>query len=202
MSTYKAHIFKERNVGEREEVKLKIFGPDGSPLDLVGGGGGGSPAAETVAYQGWVSKNTVPGDDQAFTLVPFGEQNDYVSGIDAPDGEEFIEVPAGMYVAKINPNWNWPLAPSPPPDLPGVAIVQLIFTNSQTEGNIVDFTMNSVYDGINGMGDSNFIWGGVTYKMGLAALSEPSEIRCRVLQTGSLGPEGMNFSATVAFAKL
>jgi hypothetical protein len=43
VSTYKAHIFKQRNVGEREEVKLKIFGPDGEELDLSGGGGGGSP---------------------------------------------------------------------------------------------------------------------------------------------------------------
>jgi hypothetical protein len=33
-STFKAHIFKQRQVGEREEVRLKIFGPDGEPLDL------------------------------------------------------------------------------------------------------------------------------------------------------------------------
>jgi len=39
VSTYKAHIFKQRNVGEREEVKIKIFGPDGSELDLGGGDG-------------------------------------------------------------------------------------------------------------------------------------------------------------------
>ena len=41
MSTYKAHIFKQRNVGEREEVGLKLFMPDGTPIDLSEGGGGG-----------------------------------------------------------------------------------------------------------------------------------------------------------------
>lgn len=49
VSTYKAHIFKHRNVGEREEVKLKIFGPDGEELDLTGGGGGGAgPESEPL----------------------------------------------------------------------------------------------------------------------------------------------------------
>jgi hypothetical protein len=39
VSTFNAHIFKQRSVGEREEVKLKIFGPDGQPLDLSNLGG-------------------------------------------------------------------------------------------------------------------------------------------------------------------
>ena len=37
MTTYKAHIFKQRKVGEREEVKLKLFNPDGTLIDLGGG---------------------------------------------------------------------------------------------------------------------------------------------------------------------
>lgn len=37
MSTYKAHIFKQRNVGPREEVKLKLFNLDGSPAVFGGG---------------------------------------------------------------------------------------------------------------------------------------------------------------------
>lgn len=47
MSTYKAHIFKQRNVGHREEVKLKLFMPDGTPIDLSGSGGGGSDEGPT-----------------------------------------------------------------------------------------------------------------------------------------------------------
>lgn len=41
-NTYGAHIFKQRSVGEREEVKIKLFGADGEPLDLAGGGSGDS----------------------------------------------------------------------------------------------------------------------------------------------------------------
>ena len=31
-NTYGAHIFKQASVGEREEVKIKLFMPDGSPI--------------------------------------------------------------------------------------------------------------------------------------------------------------------------
>ena len=34
-----AHIFKHRQVGEREEVRLKLFDLDGNPVDLSGSGG-------------------------------------------------------------------------------------------------------------------------------------------------------------------
>lgn len=44
MSTFKAHIFKSRQVGEREEVKLRLFRPDGTPVELDGSSGLQGPA--------------------------------------------------------------------------------------------------------------------------------------------------------------
>src|SRR4051812_20564989 len=41
MSTYKAHVFGRRQVGDREEVKLKLFGPDGRTIELIDGEGSG-----------------------------------------------------------------------------------------------------------------------------------------------------------------
>ena len=42
---FDAHIFKRRSIGEREEVKLKMFNLDGSPLEV----GGGEPAPDPTA---------------------------------------------------------------------------------------------------------------------------------------------------------
>lgn len=36
MGTIKAHIFKERQVGGREEVKIKLFDLYGVPIDISG----------------------------------------------------------------------------------------------------------------------------------------------------------------------
>ena len=35
---FHAHMFRRRNLGEREEVKLKLFDKEGNPADLSGGG--------------------------------------------------------------------------------------------------------------------------------------------------------------------
>lgn len=35
--TYNAHIFRRRKVGEREEVRMRLFGEDGSPLEIPTG---------------------------------------------------------------------------------------------------------------------------------------------------------------------
>lgn len=34
MYAYPAHIFKQRQVGSREEVKIKLFNQNGDPIDL------------------------------------------------------------------------------------------------------------------------------------------------------------------------
>lgn len=38
MPTYKAHIFKQRQLGERQEVLFRVFGKDGNSIDLGPGG--------------------------------------------------------------------------------------------------------------------------------------------------------------------
>ena len=38
-NSFDAHIFKRRNVGEREEVRLKLFKLDGTPVDMEGSTG-------------------------------------------------------------------------------------------------------------------------------------------------------------------
>jgi len=47
-NTFKAHIFKRRSVGSREEVQLKVFGEDGKPIDLGSASGGPVEPPEPV----------------------------------------------------------------------------------------------------------------------------------------------------------
>lgn len=51
-----AHIFKRKKIGEREEVILKLFYPDGTPCDLeaMEGGGGGSSAGQLHYAGDWL----------------------------------------------------------------------------------------------------------------------------------------------------
>jgi hypothetical protein len=62
-STYRAHIFKQRQVGEREEVKIKFFNADGTSLELDGNSSspsdGGSTSTGAMIWKGlWL-----PGHD-------------------------------------------------------------------------------------------------------------------------------------------
>jgi hypothetical protein len=71
VAAYKAHIFKQRKVGEREEVKLKLFNPDGTLIDLgnVGGGesvGGGGEYVWLGGYEPFT-----PPIDTPKTYAPF-----------------------------------------------------------------------------------------------------------------------------------
>jgi hypothetical protein len=69
-STFKAHIFKQRTVGEREEVKLKIFGPDGQPFDLTNLGGG-EPVEPAAPVSSWV----IVGPSEQYGPLALGAQN-------------------------------------------------------------------------------------------------------------------------------
>lgn len=63
MSTYRAHIFKQRQVGEREEVKIKFFDADGSPLDL-GGGAPSESSSGAMMFRGvWDPDNDYKAND-------------------------------------------------------------------------------------------------------------------------------------------
>ena len=59
---FKAHIFKERTRGPREEVKLKLFNLDDSPIEI----GGGSehtawlPVANADMQNGWTNHASHP----------------------------------------------------------------------------------------------------------------------------------------------
>lgn len=58
-NTYGAHIFKRAKVGEREEVTIKLFMPDGTPLELGGeppdpDAGGDAPVGTMVYRSTWV----------------------------------------------------------------------------------------------------------------------------------------------------
>ena len=70
-NSFRAHIFKQRNVGEREEVRIKFFNADGSPADL-GGGGGGEPSgpvldAGAMHFRAdWVSGEDYKANDVVF----------------------------------------------------------------------------------------------------------------------------------------
>src|SRR3954471_19623039 len=59
-SSVNAHIFKRRQVGERQEVQIRFFDSKGKPLDLGGGGEGeiGPPGPE-----GPTGPPGVPGGD-------------------------------------------------------------------------------------------------------------------------------------------
>lgn len=42
-NTYRAHIFKVRQLGQREEVKLKLFDMDDNPIDVCNDAEPGEP---------------------------------------------------------------------------------------------------------------------------------------------------------------
>lgn len=81
MTTYKAHIFKERNVGDREEVALKLFMPDGTPIDISGGGGGRLRKVE--ATLGHAEILTL-GDTPYMVLSPTEPELDYETATSFP----------------------------------------------------------------------------------------------------------------------
>jgi hypothetical protein len=49
---FNAHIFRRRSVGEREEVRLKLFNLDGTPFE---GGGGAAGPSESPLVTDWAN---------------------------------------------------------------------------------------------------------------------------------------------------
>jgi len=91
---YKAHIFRQRQVGEREEVKLKIFGPDGTPIDLGGGGGG------SKVFDGWSEEAIIPNNGED-VVIPLGG-----ALVELEQGDVRTSAPAGIYVTKLRAMWG------------------------------------------------------------------------------------------------
>jgi hypothetical protein len=102
VSTLRAHIFKRRSVGEREEVDIKLFNRDGSPV-VLGGGGGGSTSKFVLAG---VAALDIP-DDSVARRVAFDQSNPSYSdgfGLDNIGNGEVIEIPLeqGVYLMRLN----------------------------------------------------------------------------------------------------
>ena len=106
MTSIRAHIFKQRKVGEREEVKLRLFYPDGTPMELGSGEGGGgyTPdaakvllASRNIAQTHEVSMRA-EGEEHllnysgTWSLGFTGNRNDYEDGLIVPPGPGIYSV--------------------------------------------------------------------------------------------------------------
>lgn len=82
-NTYGAHIFKRASVGEREEVTIKLFKPDGTPLDLEGGTGPddpGVPSSSDLLYEKF------NGDLSAYVPNHIIDPSSSLVGLEVSDG--------------------------------------------------------------------------------------------------------------------
>lgn len=94
-----AHIFKQRSVGEREEVRLRLFTVDGEPIDISAGGGTGITFVNEIADLD-PSPTGHPvvlvldvGDGQMGLFAWNGtEWQQFQGGGGEPDGSDFITI--------------------------------------------------------------------------------------------------------------
>lgn len=77
-NTFGAHIFKRRQVGEREEITIKLFKPDGSPLNV-----GEAPDLSVAVLAAWKGTYDDTQDYPAGSLVRLGSAT-YLALLDAP----------------------------------------------------------------------------------------------------------------------
>lgn len=113
-TVYRAHIFKERSVGEREEVRLKIFGPNGAPLNLSSGGGlGGGSGGEggaAMLLDSW-QQSFVPQSDEQVKLPLGGNGIVAQQGFELAEGDRSFAAPAGAYFVSLSFTPSWEGAP-------------------------------------------------------------------------------------------
>lgn len=198
VSTYNAHIFKQRNVGEREEVKLKIFGPDGVPLDLGAGGDGGS----VVYFEGQTDlMGPIPGDESFFMDITFDSGVvDHLVGMTIEDGGDLgsqIRGPAGVYVAKLSPSWlGWNTTPTE-----GLGQVSLIHNDDVNGLNnyIMSHETNALHLS-EGFGDAQF-QAAEHEKIGLGIVLNPGKFRLQASQNTPT-PEDVYVGIKLSIAKI
>ena len=203
MNTYRAHIFKERNVGEREEVKLKIFGPDGSPLDLGGGGGG---SVESTYYSGYANMDFDPGipkNSPNPVIIPFIVDDwTYQSGdINIENGDLTIPAPAGLYLVKIQAYWAWTTYPALPED--GQAGVSMNFMYDdpenpgfETSAYFSGVTVSSLHDD-EGYGDYQWKGAGDWYKVWIGMAPDDGYFQLSAEQNAFDDPMRMNHDVVI-----
>lgn len=69
MSTYTAHVFPQRKIGNREEVQIKVFDSDGSPIYLDGDPGPEDPEDPTLLTEHVNSETPHPVYDDGPSLT-------------------------------------------------------------------------------------------------------------------------------------
>lgn len=134
---FNAHIFKHRQVGEREEVKLRLFNQDGSPADL---GGGDS----VYAIGNWsfdrASQIYLPTN----TNLDFADMVDPTlvgATIDETDSTK-LWLPPGNYLMTIDASWNIQS------QHPTYFSVSLFGSWDEGDGNVPDGPMLTLPDGV------------------------------------------------------
>lgn len=181
VSTYKAHIFKQRNVGAREEVKLKIFGPDGTPLDLGVGGGA------SKIFGGWSNEINLSNGGQD-VVVDMG-----AGQIELNQGDVRGDAPAGAYLVKLRAVWGAGSSLS----LGAAQIVLIHIADDDTESVLASLVM-SPETGIGDMGLSDIHYVGEKVDAGIAPTHGHLELRA----SQSTDQSFMGLTTRVLVAKL
>jgi hypothetical protein len=97
----KAHIFKKRSRGEREEVEIKLFNMDDTDVELGGGGSGGA----SLAFHGAANMDPVPNDGNEHDVALGSSDAPLVEGFELTDGE-LHGAPAGLYSVQLRGEWT------------------------------------------------------------------------------------------------
>lgn len=165
VSTYKAHIFKRSQTGDREEVKLKVFAPDGSPINL---GGGGSEGVE------WTFRGGASAPDPGVENSGFNVVLEYDPPIPL--------APAGSYLAKLGVTWGVGTPSS------GEAVAQLMHIDADEIPHIVcEIRLNTEYE-TTGYGDAQFGPNGIWTKRDFEILNDDGRFEVWVYQTTDQHP--------------
>lgn len=161
-NVFNAHIFKRSSRGEREEVRLKLFNPDGTPVELGGGGGltwEGVYSAQEYATGSVVRHGThlyIATEDfvpETLTLPPYPQYTGPVKVYEGPG----TEIAVGSSVVNGN-EWPQQIGPGVP--------IEAIFIRCLTGG-----TVDIVPSEFVGVGD-----GGFTLKFTMLRIDSPTTI--------------------------
>lgn len=159
VSTYKAHIFKHRQVGAREEVKLKIFDLGGSPVDLGGGVG-------SKIFGGWSNEVQLSNGGQD-VVVDMGSAE-----IELEQGNVLTDAPAGAYLVKLKATWEIGSALSL-----GAAQIVLIHIADDDSESVLGSLVMSPEDGVGDMDLSDVHFMGEKVDAGIAPTGGRLELR-------------------------
>lgn len=185
----KAHIFKRRSRGQREEVDIKLFNHDGSPYTGGGSGGGASQSLRVNSHADeLVESEAIMPLDIAFgnTFVLHNEGFEF----DAGD----LEIPAspGIYMFQMEDSWT---------NLDGAAAsgqarskILLAYPDPEDPGTTYfdDLLVTNFY--------APYSPGGA-YKVGVAIVSEANaKFKYQVDQNSQ--ELGMNYSGVLTIVKL